>query len=130
MEQLVLWEKFLKFGIVGLSGVGVDFGITYISKEKLSINRYISNSMGFVAAATSNYILNRVWTFESHSSQIVIQYALFMMIAIGGLTINNFVIYILNQRTGWMKFYLAKVLATGAVFLWNFTLNYLITFSN
>ncbi|HBI81662.1 MAG TPA: glycosyl transferase family 2 [Bacteroidales bacterium] len=130
MEQLVLWEKFLKFGIVGLSGVGVDFGITYISKEKLSINRYISNSMGFVAAATSNYILNRIWTFESHSSQIVIQYALFMMIAIGGLTINNFVIYILNQRTGWMKFYLAKVLATGAVFLWNFTLNYLITFSN
>jgi len=130
MEQLVLWEKFLKFGIVGLSGVGVDFGITYISKEKLSINRYISNSMGFVAAATSNYILNRIWTFESHSSQIVIQYALFMMIAIGGLTINNFVIYILNQRTGWMKFYLAKVLATGAVFLWNFILNYLITFSN
>ncbi len=130
MEQLVLWGKFLRFGAVGLSGVGVDFGITYISKEKLLINRYISNSIGFVAAATSNYILNRIWTFESHSNHIFIQYAIFMMIAIGGLTINNFVLFILNQQTQWMKFYTAKVVATGIVFLWNFTLNYLITFSN
>ena len=59
--------KFLKFGIVGLSGLIVDFSITILLKEKLKIHRYISNSAGFTIAASSNYLLNRIWTFESNN---------------------------------------------------------------
>ena len=57
--------KFLKFGAVGLSGVFVNFGITYVCKEWLKWNKYLSNILGFVFAATTNYILNRLWTFQS-----------------------------------------------------------------
>ena len=38
--------EFIKFCVVGGSGVGVDFGITYLLKEKARINKYIANSAG------------------------------------------------------------------------------------
>ena len=38
----------------------VDFGMTWLCKEKLRWNKYLSNSIGFVLAATNNYIWNRL----------------------------------------------------------------------
>ena len=67
--------EFIKFCVVGGSGVGVDFGITYLLKEKARINKYIANSAGFVCAATTNYILNRIWTFANHDPAITQQYS-------------------------------------------------------
>jgi len=42
--------KFVKFGVVGFSGVIVDFGFTYICKEWLKIQKYIANAVGFTIA--------------------------------------------------------------------------------
>ena len=53
-------EQFIKFCVVGGSGVFVDFGITYLCKEWLRLNKYVANSAGFLCAATSNYVLNRL----------------------------------------------------------------------
>ena len=60
-------EQFLKFCIVGGSGVFVDFGITYLCKEWLRLNKYVANSLGFLCASTTNYILNRIWTFHNEN---------------------------------------------------------------
>lgn len=57
--------KFIKFCAVGGSGIIIDFGLTYMCKEMIKINRYLANAIGFITAATSNYVLNRIWTFES-----------------------------------------------------------------
>ena len=46
--------EFIKFCVVGGSGVGVDFGITYLLKEKARINKYIASPAAFVCAATPN----------------------------------------------------------------------------
>ena len=66
----LLFSKLLKFGIVGCSGMVIDFGMTYLCKEILKINKFLSNGIGFVLAATSNYFLNRNWTFNSQSEDI------------------------------------------------------------
>lgn len=63
-------EQFLKFCIVGGSGVFVDFGITYLCKEWLRLNKYVANSLGFLCASTTNYILNRIWTFHNENPDI------------------------------------------------------------
>ena len=39
--------KFIKFLIVGVSGLIIDFGLTYLCKEKIKLNKYLSNSIGF-----------------------------------------------------------------------------------
>lgn len=139
--------KFIKFCVVGGSGVLVDFGITYLCKEILRLNKYISNSLGFVCAATSNYILNRLWTFSSQNPDIVGQYARFIAISVVGLALNNCIIWLLNDKTKtnfngllgkWkqtdtskvarINFYCSKLCAIGVVTIWNFLMNYFFTF--
>lgn len=120
-------EQFVKFCVVGGSGAIIDFGLTYLFKEKVKVNKYVANSIGFVSAATSNYILNRIWSFQNHNPAIGEQYLLFMAISVVGLLINNGVIYLLT-KVFHLNFYVAKVLATGVVTLWNFLMNYLFTF--
>lgn len=119
--------RFIRFGIVGASGMVVDFGITWLCKEKLRWNKYLSNSLGFVTAATNNYLWNRVWTFESESRAVAREYISFVVIALIGLGLNNLIIYLLHDKLR-LNFYLSKLIAIGCVTLWNFSMNYVFTF--
>lgn len=119
--------KFLKFCIVGFSGMFIDFGTTWLLKEKIRINKYIANSTGFILAASSNYIWNRFWTFRSENKQYVTEYFSFIIISLAGLAINNVIIYLLNDKLR-LNFYLSKLIAIGVVTIWNFIMNYLVTF--
>lgn len=120
-------EQFIKFCVVGGSGVFVDFGVTYLFKELLRLNKYVANSLGFLCASTSNYVFNRLWTFHNENPDIAGQYLRFLGIAAVGLAINNATIYLLHNRLC-LNFYLAKLFATGVVTFWNFFMNYFFTF--
>ncbi|HNZ84916.1 MAG: GtrA family protein [Paludibacteraceae bacterium] len=119
--------QFIKFCVVGASGLLVDFGITYLCKEKIKLNKYIANSLGFIAAASSNYLLNRMWTFENTDPNISTQYLLFIIISLIGLGINNGVIYLVLRKRDY-NFYIVKVFAIAVVTLWNFFMNFFFTF--
>ena len=127
MNKLFIY-KFIKYCIVGFSGVIVDFSITWLLKEKLHANKYIANTAGFVSAATSNYALNRKWTFESENPRIAGEYVSFFVISIIGLGLNNLIIWLCADKMKW-NFYFSKIVAIGLVTLWNFVMNYLFTFS-
>jgi putative flippase GtrA len=113
--------------LVGFSGMVVDFFTTWLCKEKFGWNKYLSNSLGFVLAATNNYIWNRLWTFQSTSTEIPVEYGKFFLIAAIGLGINNLVVYLLHGKLK-LNFYLAKIIAVAVVTIWNFAMNYLFTF--
>jgi putative flippase GtrA len=121
--------KFLKFGIVGGTGVIVDFSVTYICKEKFKIHKYLSNSIGFTIAASTNWFLNRIWTFQSHNPQVFTEYSKFLVISMIGLGINTLILWILTDKLK-INFYLSKLGAIGVVTIWNFFANYLYTFSS
>ena len=123
-----MFLQFIKFCVVGGTGVVVDFGITFLFKEKLKLNKYIANSLGFMAAASTNYLLNRWWTFRSHDPEVAQQYVQFVGISAIGLILNNIIIYLLNDKA-LLNFYLSKLIAIGLVTLWNFFMNYYFTFT-
>lgn len=120
--------KFIKFGIVGFSGLLIDFGFTYICKEILKIQKYVSNAIGFTIAASSNYILNRVWTFKSTDPEIFVEYSEFIIISMIGLGINTLILWVIVTKFK-LNFYLSKVFAIAIVTVWNFLANAFITFS-
>ncbi len=105
----------------------VDFGTTWLCKEKLGINKYISNSVGFILAASNNYIWNRLWTFESKTENIPTEYISFLIVSIIGLALNNMFLWIFTDKLN-INFYISKVLAIGLITLWNFFMNYFFTF--
>ena len=120
--------KFLKFSLVGFSGIIVDFGITYFFKEKLRIHKYVANSTGFVFATINNYYFNRIWTFQSTNTSAIIQFEKFFFIALMGLFISNGIIYLLNDKLRY-NFWLCKISAIIVVSFWNFFANYIYTFA-
>ncbi len=124
-----LFTKFLRFGLVGLSGVVVDFGITWICKERLRLHKYLANSLGFCTATVSNYLLNKYWTFHAVGQQgMLFEFSKFAGFALVGLVINNLVLFLLHGKMK-LNFYLSKLIAIAIVSIWNFLGNYLYTFS-
>ena len=120
--------KFIKFGIVGFSGMIVDFGITFLCKEKLKIQKYVSNAIGFTVAATTNWLLNRIWTFASNNPQILSEYLCFFGVSLIGLGINTLILWLLTDKAK-LNFYLSKVGAIGITTIWNFLANNYFTFA-
>jgi len=122
-----LLVKFIKFGVVGFSGVGVDFGFTWLCKEVLRIQKYVSNAIGFTIAASTNYILNRIWTFQSNNPEVLLEYGKFILISMIGLGINTLVLWFLVSRLR-QNFYLSKLFAIAVATVWNFLANLFYTF--
>jgi putative flippase GtrA len=107
--------------------MAIDFAVTFVCKELLKFNKYAANALGFITAATSNYVLNRLWTFHSHNN-IPAEYAKFIGIAVLGLSINSAVIYLLAEKLK-IRFYFSKLFATGVVTSWNFLMSYFFAFA-
>lgn len=141
MEIKPLVLKFVKFGAVGASGMVVDFGVLYLMRDVVGLPDLWANTISFTAAATGNYILNRIWTFRSHEKQVGVEYIKFLAVSVVGLGINNGVL--LLSRLLWPDlysgsmslagvdidiFYLFKLLAIAITTLWNFFGNMLFTF--
>jgi putative flippase GtrA len=120
--------RFFKFGLVGLSGMAIDFAVTWFCKEKLRLNKYIANSLGFCCAVTNNFILNRYWTFGSNDHPFAGQFAKFIFVSLAGLLINNLLLYCCSKYIK-TNFYLIKLIVTGLVFFWNYFINFLFTFN-
>ena len=124
--ELIL--KLVKFAIVGFSGVIIDFGITYVGKEKLKIQKFVANAVGFIIAASSNYIFNRIWTFQSTNPEVAMEFTKFLFVSIIGLGINSLVLWLLNSKFN-IHFYFSKLLAIIVTTFWNFVANYFYTFA-
>lgn len=123
-----LFWKFVKFSVVGFSGLLIDFGVTYLLKEKLKVQKYLANAAGFCIAATTNYLLNRWWTFQSHNPQVEKEFTLFFLISLVGLGINTLILWFLVSKFH-MRFYAGKFFAIVVTTAWNFFANLLITFA-
>ena len=120
--------KFLKFCVVGFSGTAIDFGLTWLCKEIFKIPKFIANAIGFVVAATNNYILNRLWTWGSTNDHVAVEYTKFFAVSLIGLGLNTLILFIFHEKLK-LNFYVSKVIATGFVMVWNFLANNYFTFA-
>jgi putative flippase GtrA len=121
------YHEMIRFGIVGISGMVIDFSLTWLLREKAKWNQYAANSIGFTMAASNNFIWNKFWTFRNTSSAYLQQYSLFMLISLGGLLINNGVLWVCHRKLG-IHFYISKAIAVGVVVVWNYILNKTVAF--
>lgn len=121
-------EKILKFGVVGVLGMAIDFSVTWVLKEKLKVNKYLANSAGFCCAVVSNFILNNIWTFDTPDDGTAKRLCFFIIIAALGLLISIVSLYFLIKFAK-INFYLLKLGVIGIVFFWNYFLNLTFTFN-
>lgn len=120
--------KILRFSVVGIAGAAIDFGFTFLFKEIFKANKFLSNAIGFILAATFCFFLNKYWTYQSQSPQVMKEYLVFIAVSLVGLGVNSLVLWLLHEKAK-MNFYLSKCFAVGVTGIWNFLANLLITFA-
>jgi dolichol-phosphate mannosyltransferase len=128
--RFTLWpvKRFLRFGVVGFSGVFVDLGVFYILREMAQLALTRSAILSAEVAILNNFLWNDLWTFRDLSGkqkgvrQRLKRFLKFNLICLGGLILNVLLINLLFNVFG-VNEYLSKLIAIAAVTLWNFWLN-------
>lgn len=120
------YRQFIKFAIVGAINTLIDWAVYWAiihftgwSTQNL---KQIAKALSFIVSATSNYIMNRVWTFRSRDKQVLKQASKFFAVALVGLVLNNAIFYVITGMLHWNDFY-GLAIATGLVLFWNFFAN-------
>lgn len=115
-------NQFIRFALVGSSGVLVNLGVYSGSIYLLQVHYLLAATFSFLVAMSSNFFLNLRWTFKTHGNGIkaigdqYLRYALVTLVSYG---INMAVLWILVDLHHWHKI-LAQLAAIGVTTLSNF----------
>lgn len=131
-------RQFVKFAIVGAVNTLVDWAVYYpvrillvswLPNVSVKNVRQIAKAISFIVSALSNYVMNRKWTFRSTEKKVASEAGKFMIVALGGLVINQVFFYLVTNSLRWRDIF-GLIIATAAATLWNFFINRNWTFKN
>ena len=124
--------QFVRFCLVGASGMLVDMGVTALAHELLGIDARLGAIAGFSLAVCNNYLLNRRWTFRNDSKPgHGFSFTSFLLISAVGMLIS---IGVMHACMSWLgmaagRWYLmARFCGIVVATAWNFTGAKLIAF--
>jgi len=120
--------QFLLFAGVGAIGTLGHYTILILLAQIWAVDPVFASSIGFIAGALINYILNYHFTFQSdrrHAEALT----KFLIVATIGAGFNGTIMYIGVENTN-INYLVIQIFATCAVLLWNFVVNKLWTFTH
>ncbi len=92
------FKQFFKFCVVGATGVPMNLTVLYSLVEWVHLWYILSAAIAFCVAVTSNYILNKIWTFRDKTTKkaaVVGSYLKFISVSLVGLGINLTILFTL-----------------------------------
>ena len=123
-------KRYLRFGIVGASGVVVDMAVLFLLADPrmLAWNLSLSKALAAEVAIVNNFIWNEGWTFgdisaaQNNWQARRRRFCKFNLICLAGIGLS---ILLLNVQVRYvaMNVYLANLIAIVLVSFWNFGLN-------
>ena len=128
--RLSFWPvgRFIRFGVVGFSGIFVDFGVFYILRSLWGLGLTRSTILSSEVAIINNFLWNDLWTFSEIASRQrgwpkrFKRLLKFNIICLAGQIMNVILVNLLFNVFG-VNEYIAKLIAIAAVTLWNFWVN-------
>ncbi|MEQ9359410.1 glycosyltransferase [Coleofasciculus chthonoplastes] len=120
--------RFIRFGVVGFSGVFVDMAVFYLLREHVELGLTRSAILSAEVAILNNFLWNDVWTFGDISRhqrgwrQRLERFLKFNLICLAGLILNVLLVNLLFNAFG-INEYVSKLIAIAAVTVWNFWIN-------
>ena len=95
-------EEFIKFAIVGGSGVVVNMGLLFILTRFLSVRLEIASPRAIEVSILTNFTLNNLWTFKKRNTHVPFWTRLFRYHLVTGLAgiVNYLVLLLLVNSFG------------------------------
>lgn len=82
------WRQLLRFCLVGASGVVVNLAVFALLFSVLDLHHLLAAVGAFVVAWSTNFVLNKHWTFRRHGLGVVQQGARNLAVSVLGLGLN------------------------------------------
>ncbi len=120
--------RFLRFGVVGFSGLGVDLTVFYILRQIFELGLTRSTILSAEMAIINNFLWNDIWTFRDISRRQtgngarLKRFLKFNVICLAGVILQALIVNLLYNVLK-VNEYLAKLIAIAVVVLWNFWVN-------
>ncbi|MEH2240229.1 glycosyltransferase [Nostoc sp.] len=120
--------RFLRFGLVGFSGVFVDLTVFYLLRTVIHLGLTRSTILSAAVAIINNFLWNDLWTFgdisqgQSDPHQRFKRFLKFSAICLAGVILQALIINFLYNVLG-INQYLAKLIAIAVATIWNFWIN-------
>lgn len=120
--------RFIRFGLVGGSGVFVDLAVFHLLRRLVGLGLTRSTIISAEVAIINNFLWNDAWTFRDMSSQQkgwrkrIKRFLKFNLICLAGVILQTLIVNFLFNVLG-INEYLAKVIAIAIVTFWNFWIN-------
>jgi len=113
---------FVKYSVVGGIAFLIDFSVFYMAVTFVEIGYFVSGIYGFVVGVFVNFILARKYVFYDCSKvKETVEFFGVYFISGVGLFIHQLTIYMLVEFAG-SDVYIAKILASIIVLLWNYSI--------
>ena len=120
--------RFIRFGLVGASGVFVDLAVFHLLRRFIGLGLTRSTIISAEVAIINNFLWNDAWTFSDMSSQQkgwrkrIKRFLKFNLICLAGVILQTLIVNFLFNVLG-VNEYLAKIIAIAIVTFWNFWIN-------
>jgi putative flippase GtrA len=120
--------EFLRYFVAGGLAFGGDFLVLVGLTELGGVNYLVSNIFGFCCGLLISYLLCIRWVFSRRRlSAPTHEFAIFVLLALIGLGLNEGVLWMVVELAG-QHYAVAKIVATGAVFVVNFVMKKMVLF--
>jgi putative flippase GtrA len=119
-------RQFIKFGIVGASGMVVNGVVAHALQKTTTLSWFADFAIGFMVGGVSNYALNRLWTFRSRRNPWL-EGVQFLTVSAIALLLGK-VVFAVAARANFQHFTATWLAATLAGIFVNFFLNKYWTF--
>ena len=117
-------EEFIKFGMVGGSGVFVNMGLLYVLTRFLAIRLEIASPIAIWVSILTNFFLNNLWTFRKRETHIPFWSRLLRYHLVSGLAgIVNYLILLLLVNLMGMHDLLSNLIGIAVGTMINYSLN-------
>ncbi len=121
--------EFVRFAVVGGVGTLLNLFVLYVLTEKHRVYYLVSAIAAFIAAATSNFIFNKIWTFQERlMDQMLEKYLTFFLVSVSALGVNLAFLFILTEYVH-LYYIFSQALAIGVALIINFLGNKIWTFN-
>jgi putative flippase GtrA len=113
-EHRALFWSFMRFGIVGASGVPVDAATVYACRDSLGL--YGAGAVAYFVAATWTFAFNRLWTFKDRAhGALWRQWLAFLGANLSGMVLNRGCFFLLVTVSATCRAYPVLAVAAGAI---------------
>jgi putative flippase GtrA len=108
--------QFVKFGTVGTAGFVVDNAFVYTAHFVFGVGLILAGILSFFVAGTSNWFLNRMWTFRGASKgRIHYQWLRYLATNAAGFVLNRGIYIALIATSTLCNLHPVLALAAGSI---------------